>query len=240
MTRCYWYAIVASSITANFAAWGTGLREMPLAMVEEGQLAAIVSEWQESTLSRSQKEVDASLVWQHEQVIERIMHDVTLLPVRFGTIMAGPDDVREVLRERHQTMLGDLQHLAGCVEIGVRVLWQPPTTMSPIAGEGAAQTSDRTGRGYLMRRAAEEQARDRVVSQAREIASELDAVLRTEVVDARVTLLETERMLMKAAYLVRRDHLSTFMSHVNELRAGYPALAFLSTGPWPPYHFVSA
>jgi hypothetical protein len=93
---------------------------------------------------------------------------------------------------------------------------------------------------YLQQRAAEEQARRSVQAQGKVLAAELVKALRTQAVDARQSVLQTERMLLNAAFLVPKKEGEAFEHRVEQLRREYVQLAFLCSGPWPPYHFVSA
>ena len=52
-------------------------------------------------------------------------------------------------------------------------------------------------------------------------------------------VLFTHRLLLTAAYLVKRQQMAAFNRQVEALSVTYPALRFLCTGPWPPYSFVS-
>jgi hypothetical protein len=47
-------------------------------------------------------------------------------------------------------------------------------------------------------------------------------------------------MLLNAAFLVPKDETGAFWAAVDQLRVSHGELAFLCSGPWPPYHFVSA
>lgn len=260
MNYTYWYAIIGwssgaapgSAPPASPPAWGSGLLESSLRVVVEGELAAVVSDWLRPSIKRATDTVDPDLVWQHERVIERIMASAAVLPVRFGTILADDERVRGVLRQRQASMLADLRQVAGCVEMGLRVLWEPPApgALQAVAGmakgasgAAASQTGGAEptpGARYLQQRAAEEQARRAVQEQGRALANQLCVALRGLTVDYRQSVLQTERMLLNGAYLVRRGEVDAFMAAIERLRARYGDLAFLCTGPWPPYHFVSA
>jgi hypothetical protein len=236
-----WYAIVhRSPLSETPVIWGAGLRDAHLRYVAAGELAAVVSDWPQANIQRTNDTVDPDLVWQHERVIERIMGGRPVLPVRFGTILAGDARVEAVLLERQGVMKADLLHVAGCVELGVRVLWEPPLLeVEPALAlpAGGAQTP---GVRYLQQRAAAEQVRRGVQAQGQALAEELGRSLRTKAVDMRQTVLQTERMLLNAAFLVPKDETAAFWAAVAQLRTNYGQLAFLCSGPWPPYHFVSA
>jgi hypothetical protein len=247
MTYSYWYAITTAPQTGTEIpqAWGRGLHNSALRLVLHDGLAAVLSEWPEASVRRGTDSVDPDLVWQHEHVIERIMAQRPVLPVRFGTVLAGDERVREVLAKRAPAMRADLDHVSGCVELGVRVLWDPPAmpsvseTADAAVQESGAVESKALGTRYLLRRAAAEQARRGVQQSAQELAGELSRALCARAVDTRQTVLQTERMLLNAAFLVREAETSEFFAAVETLRASHRELAFLCTGPWPPYHFVS-
>jgi hypothetical protein len=112
-------------------------------------------------------------------------------------------------------------------------------TADAAVQESGAVESKALGTRYLLRRAAAEQARRGVQQSAQELAGELSRALCARAVDTRQTVLQTERMLLNAAFLVREAETSEFFAAVDTLRASHRELAFLCTGPWPPYHFVS-
>lgn len=240
MAYTYWYAVVhRPPLLQPPVAWGNGLLDAPLRYVAAGELAAVVSDWPQPKIERANDTVDPDLVWQHERVVERIMAGRPVLPVRFGTILADAARVQKALWERQGALKADLLHVSGCVEMGVRVLWEPPVAaVEPLAAPAAgAQTP---GAAYLRQRAAEEQARRRVHARGQEVAGELVRALRARAVDVRQSVLQTERMLLNAAFLVPKEEMAAFEVCVEKLRRGYGDLAFLCSGPWPPYHFVSA
>ena len=48
-----------------------------------------------------------------------------------------------------------------------------------------------------------------------------------------------DRMIMNAAFLVRRDKENDFDAVVKRIGARHEKLTFKYTGPWPPYNFVN-
>jgi hypothetical protein len=219
--------------------------EAPLRFAGAGDLAAVVSDWPQHKIQRTNDTVDPARVWQHERVVERVMAGRPVLPVRFGTILTSDERVQAVLLERQGIMNADLVHVAGCVEMGVRVLWEPPAVAAaPVIVQESGSLDfaggQKPGMRYLQQRAAEEQARRSIQVQGQALASALVKALRIQAVDARQSVLQTERMLLNAAFLVPKQDVAAFERRVEQLRHEHGRLAFLCSGPWPPYHFVSA
>ena len=92
-----------------------GARRPELGWVQHGDVAAIVTDTEESGLRA------ASALRLHWQVLETTADSVPVLPVRFGTAMA--DDravVEELLAPRHDELVAHLAELAGKVQVTVK------------------------------------------------------------------------------------------------------------------------
>lgn len=169
------------------------------------------------------------MLWGHERVVEAIMTDRPVLPMRFGSV--APDDaaVRHMLARRQKEFSATLRRLTGMVEIGVGAVWQPETTtadqpVEPGMGPGSA---------YLLRRSGS-------YRRARSLLERVDRVL-AELSKTRVDrLLKSPTLPVSAAYLVPHRNVHTFTDRVAELDAEIEDAQVFCTGPWPPYSFTRA
>jgi hypothetical protein len=59
------------------------------------------------------------------------------------------------------------------------------------------------------------------------------------ILDERSEALRTEHGVLSVAYLVHRSRMNAYNQAVDDVRAGLGTLRLLSTGPWPPYSFVT-
>jgi hypothetical protein len=189
-------------------------------------------------------------LWQHEAVVESLIADRAVLPVRFGAIFASETAVRAVLAAHYTNFLTSLDRVRGRVELGLRILWdddlqraesglqiadskhQPSTT--------SHQLSTITGRSYMLARLEEERQFRAWRERAETLAMELNTSLSRLAAESVQQRLITPRLLLTAAYLVEQDQVVAFRLEVEALKATHPALHFLCTGPWPPYSFVAA
>jgi hypothetical protein len=202
-----------------------GLAQAPLDGVREGELLAVISR-------HVHPPVDPALdaLWVHERVVERMMADRAVLPMRFGTKLPGDDALREVLAARQAEFLGGLDLVRGRVEVGVRAM-QPP-------GERAAEESSpppvaASGREYLEAKLANGRRIER------EGAAVHDPLASLAVASSRLPTGGPEELL-RASYLIERATLARFRATVERLQRTQPGVAILCTGPWPPYSFVAA
>ncbi|MCG6500133.1 GvpL/GvpF family gas vesicle protein [Kitasatospora sp. A2-31] len=107
----YVYAIVAGSHPASLDGL-TGVGDPPekLDTLSEADLTAIISPVPEGLRARRRD------VMAHQTVLQRLMADGTVLPLRFGMVASEPQEIREALTERADFYRERLHTLAGCAE----------------------------------------------------------------------------------------------------------------------------
>ena len=204
-----------------------GLAQAPLDGVREGDLLAVISR---HVHPPGDPALDA--LWVHERVVERIMVDRAVLPMRFGNKVADDDALREVLAARADEFLAAIDHVRGRVELGVRAM-QPlaarPDTAALPAGLPAPVTT--TGREYLEAKIRNGQRVDRWIAALHEPLASLAVAI------SRQPQRGPEEVL-RASYLVETAVIARFRSTVERLQRAHPDVGILCTGPWPPYSFV--
>lgn len=201
-------------------------------------IAAVVSPFPVSEVPATETNL-----WRHEAVIEALMADRAVLPMRFGTVLAGEPAVQDVLEMHYGDFMAALGRVRGRVELGLRVLWEDDGKWRMEDGAQRAvdgEPPSASGRSYLLARLEEEQQRRARRREAQTLAAEIHASLNPLAVEDTQQVLLTPRLLLTAAYLVDRDQVPAFRRQVNVLAAGYSAFRFLCTGPWPVYSFVMA
>jgi hypothetical protein len=147
----------------------------------------------------------------HGLIVEGLLGRAhAVLPVRFGERFAGDGDLAAAVTPRLEALERQLGHVAGCVEIGVRIV---PRRRPPDGEDGT---------GYMRARLVEQSA--------------ADEVHRALAVQAR----DSVRTSRDAGYLVARAEVGGFSRAVEQLLESHPALDVLCTGPWAPYSFAAA
>jgi gas vesicle protein GvpL/GvpF len=197
---------------------GSGLAEAPLEGVPAGPLLAVVTRHDQTPA-----EPAPDAFWAHERVVERVMEDRAVLPMRFGTMQADDAALRAALAERQDALLAALDHVRGRVELGVRAI--------AADGNGAPEPDGEpvSGRDWMQRRLVTDR-----------LASAVHDPLTALAVEDRRRAPAASGELLRAAYLVERGSLERFGAEVERLQRELPEVAVLCTGPWPPYSFVSA
>jgi hypothetical protein len=157
--------------------------------------------------------VTAETLWHHEQVVEGLMADREILPVRYGTFVPDPSAAAEAVAKRSDELAASLERVRGAVELAVRVEISEPEA-----------ESTESGRDYMT-------AKVRRMAKADLVHERLSPVAREHV-------MRPGPELLRAAYLVDRAEVEHFVSLVLRLQESHPDLDLLCTGPWPPYSFA--
>jgi hypothetical protein len=219
-----------------------GIRGARVELLSGEEVAALVSDigGQEVRLGREE-------VLVHSRVLERAFARGTVLPMRFGIVMAGPEEIRSRLLDDHAGELREqLTELEGKVEVRIRASYDQDALLREVVREDpeiAALRAQMRGRSddatYYERirlgelvAAAVERRRER---DAQTIVDALGAVA-LAVEPGRI---EHERVAVQASFLVERSRLAEFDEILEEVAAGFAGrLRFKYTGPLPAHSFV--
>ena len=147
----------------------------------------------------------------HGLVVEGLVDRAeAVLPVRFGERFATEDDLAAAVAPRLEALEHQLEHVAGCVEVGVRI----------VSRDEPEHRED--GAAYMQARRRQQLA--------------VEAVHRALAEQSR----DSVRTSRDAGYLVARADVRAFSHTVERLLESQPALDVLCTGPWAPYSFAAA
>jgi hypothetical protein len=105
------------------------------------------------------QEVNAEALWRHEELVEALMADRDVLPVRFGTRFHDEEEAAQAVAAQRATLTTALERVQGAVELSVH---GPPESQAQLR-EFARDTVERPGRvAYLVDRGAVDDFRARV------------------------------------------------------------------------------
>lgn len=190
----------------------------------------------------------------HQRVVDTAAAESCVIPVRLATVCHGDEGLRRMLATGRERFASALDRLEGRVEWGVKAYaTQQPAAEEPPAGAGAAEAPSApnspgamSGRDYLRRRKAQRQAAERRWGDTEEGARLVHDTLSGLAERSRLHPPQdpklsgvSDRNVLNAAYLVRREDSADFAERVGELAGRTPALRVELTGPWAPYSFTA-
>jgi hypothetical protein len=198
-----------------------GLEGAELSVTGEDGVFAIWSEH-----SEPQREADETALWEHERVVEALLEEGTVLPMRFGSAVQDHEALLGLLRERRDEFALGLERVRGAVEIGVRAMvHSEPAEVTPVLAGG-----DRPGTAYMLNRLNDEKRSDAVAARIHEPLAALSRASRPR----RASLAGS----VNTAYLVDRNDVAPFRAAVEKLDEAFSEATVVCTGPWPPYSFM--
>lgn len=198
-----------------------GLRDAALSVSGEGGLFAVWSEHEDAPF-----EADESALWEHERVVEALLEQGTVLPMRFGSSVPHREALARLLAERRADFELGLERVRGAVEIGVRALIRDESSELAPALAGA----DRPGTAYMLARLNDEKRSAAIAAQIHE-----PLVALSRECAPRNTSLSGD---VNTAYLVAREDVGPFRATVEKLDDAVEYATIICTGPWPPYSFT--
>lgn len=242
----YLYCIIPCQEERLFDEAGVGDGAGPVGTVCRDGLAAVASDYPAQQYGATRRNMLA-----HERVLERVMREFPLLPVRFGTVAesAFPDgDILKLLEKRAEEFRRLLGEMTGKVELGLKVFWRDEKAVfQALVAENAEIRRLRDSlegkppgaTHFAQMRLGEMVAAALNHYRARE-ATRIMAPLRCLASGARENLPLLDRMVVSAAFLVDREREPEFDRAVGQLSQELgERIAFKYTGPAPPYNFVN-
>ena len=202
------------------------------------------SDYGEEALDQGLQNLDwvAPRALAHETVVEHFLSLPAVLPMQLFTIFNGDQRaIEHVVRDRRR-IAPILKRIAGKVEWGVRLSWNP---QAPPAAAARARSQPKSGADYLTRKREQRDLAESQLKQARRHANRIYKALSGAATAARRRTATEQaapgsRLLLDAAFLVPARRAAAFRAAVNrQARTIEDAgLSVSLTGPWPAYNFI--
>jgi Gas vesicle synthesis protein GvpL/GvpF len=202
-TATYVYGMVPGDVELNSGVHGVGDPPGEIRLVRSGDLAALVSEVDVTRPLGTPEDLQA-----HEEILDSVVTEAPVLPLRFGAVLTSDDAVaKELLEAHHEEFAEALRQLEGCAEYVVRGRYEEPVILDEIlsGNSAAARLRDRI-------RGADPDA-------TRDLRIQLGEIINNAIADKRQA---DTRLLLSAT----KDHCvaSVVRAATNELDAVYVAL----------------
>jgi hypothetical protein len=236
----YVYCVIQSDRQLHFGPLGLGVEPADVHTVNYKDIAAVVSDTPIAVHEPTRANVLA-----HERVNETVMRAHTVIPMSFGTVFKTRDDIHELLRSAYDAFKDVLVKMEDKLEFGLKVLWDRDLIVKELETESEdirhlkSEISSQKGSTYFARMQYGRLVDAALQARSERYVHEIFEALRPVSVASRANKPIGDRMIMNAAFLVRRDREADFDAVVKRIGATHDKLTFKYTGPWPPYNFVN-
>jgi hypothetical protein len=239
----YIYCIIETKQERNFGPVGIGGRGDEVLTIGYDDLSTVVSNYPLTKITANRENMLT-----HQKVIEEVMKEFDgVLPVRFGTIASGADEVRNLLDRRYIEFKTALRNMGHKVELGVKGVWKNMDAIfSDIVKENEAvknlkralaegNSNDmqaKMGLGRMVKKALDEKKE--------KLAEEIVDRLRRTSCEHILNNTIGDEMFMNAAFLVDKGREKEFDNIIEDLSDEYKdRVRFMYAGPLPVFNFVN-
>jgi DnaJ-domain-containing protein 1 len=244
----YLYGVVPADQAKDFGPIGLDGEEVRT--VSDGGIGIVISTAAPVAFFEIPPEKTLQYLAHHQRVLERVMLDCTVVPVKFGTFCEKARDDAEVVRILRcggKEFAGALESYAGKAEFDVAVSWadlksilaeiaRDETVVSMkarIDNHAEATVEQRVRLGQLVK-----ELLDR---KNKATAERLLVTLRTKWRNIVVNPTRDDSAVLNAAVLIDRAEQAEFDRVLEQLNRSYDdRLTFRRVGPLPPYSFATA
>lgn len=236
----YIYCVIKTSQDQRFGA--IGLQDEEVLTIGIDDLAMVVSHYEatdEMRVRSSRKNLLA-----HQRVLEAVMEQYTVLPMKFGTMAANEGEIHSLLLRHGKGFRHNIEYLDNKVELGVKASWE---NMKAIYDEiieentsirdlklqiaGQEQTASLIQIGQMV----EQALTDKKAWEASEIMEHLKRVA----VEWREGKPIGDEMFMNVSFLVSKGREKEFDNTLEEIAQKLDGrVKFKYVGPLAPYNFV--
>ncbi len=223
-----------------------GLSLDGLATVAYQSLAAVVEEKEVKDYHKLPKEETIKELISHQQIVERIMEQSSILPVKFGTILKDEEEVKSVLEKGYFFLRNTLRDIEDKIELDLVCFWNEAKAaqmtyqkskkvrnlQGKITRKGKITSEDKIALGKLVA--------DYLSEKREKLSGQILKRLKKEAVETCSHTLADVNMLLNQAFLVEREKEEAFNDTLNQLDSKFADLLnFRLVGPLPPYSFAT-
>jgi len=246
----YIYCIIETKAERNFGPIGIGGRGNEVSTISYGDLSMVIS-----NSPMSQYVISRENLLAHEKVVEEVMNEFTVLPVRFCTIASSADEIRDLLDRRHREFKNLLRDMDHKIELGTKGLWKNMNTIfkeitlenNEIKRLKQKLQNDKGKKNISFTRTFLEAKMEvgKLVEEALKRKKEKEAekivgALRRTAFDHKINNTICDEMFINAAFLVDRGREKEFDNILDDLSEKHrDRIKFVYAGPLPPYNFVN-
>jgi hypothetical protein len=210
-------------------------------------ISAVVSDSEVVDYTHMLKEALARRLVTHQKVIEGIMPEHTIIPVRLGTFASDENEVRDILNKGYRVIREVFGKIKDKIEIDVVANWSDFNSVLKEVGEEkeikefkerlltnpkGITAEDQMQVGVMVKKALDEKRE--------KCALEIETYLRRCSEALKIHELMDDKMVINAAFLIDNGRQRDFDRKVQELNTKFAEkLNFRCIGPLPPYSFYT-
>jgi SMC interacting uncharacterized protein involved in chromosome segregation len=237
----YIYCIIETMQERNFGPIGIGGRGDEVLTIGYDELSMVVS-----SHPMTKFVVNRENMFAHEKVIEEVMKEFdSVLPVRFGTVASGAEEIRNLLDRRRREFKDLLRDMDHKIELSVKGIWK---NMDMIFKEIAEENKEikrlkekiSNLKSQISKIEIGKMVEQSLAKKKGKEAEKIVDTLRRTAIEYKLNKTVGDEMFMNAAFLVDKGWEKQFDNIMDNLSDQYKdRIKFMYTGPLPVFNFVN-
>lgn len=205
----------------------------------------------ELTATADQSSTEA-ILQAHEDVVDLLMQDTTIVPFKFGTILKDEKAALQMLQGDEEKFKRLLAKFTGRAEWGLKIYSDRQEFIKHIAQiesrfKNPAREKLSRGVAYLLGKKTEEELKDNAIARLSEVSEVIFQELGKDAYEAKLNKTlpqkltgKKKEMILNTVYLVEREKVANFCKQGKRLMEKYVSMGLdlEVSGPWPPYSFT--
>ena len=245
-TQCsYLYGVVPVNGSTSFGP--IGIDGGDVCTIPNGSIAMVTGPVSCDDFSQLPPQQALQCLAEHQRVLERVLDDSTVVPVKFGTVVENDQQISNILETGRKEFTNALERYTGKVELDLSASWvdmhailteiaddEAVVSMKArIASQAEPTMEQRIRLGQLVKQLLDKKSEN--------IARRLVVALRAKWPDIIVNPTRDDSVILNAAVLIRPSEEAEFDRTIEQLNRSYgDRLNFRCVGPLPPYSFATA
>jgi len=183
----------------------------------------------------------------YQAVIEMVMKGHHIIPMKFGTVVQGEEDLKKMLEKSYGRLVTSIKEMENKIELDVAALW---SNFDSILKEIGEEEEIKRLKEEALTKPPEQVfeikvqlgklVKDTLDKKREQCASQLSDVLKKEAENYRSHAVMDDSMIMNTAFLIDKDRQETFETKVDQLDKQYNGgINFRIVGSLPPYSFTT-
>jgi hypothetical protein len=246
MPATYVYAVIPAGDEVTFDVPGVADNGDDVHSVAVRDSATVVSESPVADYRGLKREDAIRHLVAHQRVVEAVMRDFPLLPVKFGTVLPSEEWARRLLEQGEAVFRPALERFARLTQMEVVVLWDLEQVFreisleEPIARLKAAMTAQPTPDSDSARVAIGQVVHASLVRRRDGLRERIVSSLQDTALDVIVNPVMDDSMVASIAVLLDDERRGAVDGRVEALDEEFEGrLQFRCVGPLPPYSFAT-
>ncbi len=212
---------------------------MEFEIIADNELAAIISHNPDST-----SVITREVLLCYANIIDRFSQLVSLIPMRFGSVVPSISDVINLLYINSASILKVLTKIRNTDEYSLRFLFstEPPSLIPVDAVDVSASLpgvlhGDSEIKKYLREKYKRHITDENRLQYIENVKTIFISSLQTVIQDVQFKKTLSTAFILDAVLLVEKAKKDQLLSFVKSIQFRYPEHNVILTGPWPPYNF---